>query len=352
MQTNNNNNKQGAIAKQCLGIDVSKGKLDACFSKMGADQSTKVQGAREFSNTPGGWKAMAEWAKRFRKDAAVPFAVVMEATGVYHEGLAYYLNGAAFPVSVVLPNKSKNFAKSLNVKTKNDRADAQVLARMGLERKLDLWAGASGALLKLKRLTRERNALMVQKTVAANQLHAHTFEHEVDKKTLKRSKQLIAYLQKQVLAIEKQVLEVLGKDTELKAKVANVCTIKGVQTLTAVCVIAETNGFELIVNKNQLVSYSGLDAVERQSGSSLNGRTRISKKGNSHIRRALFFPALSASRFDPKMKALYDRVGEKNPKTPMIGAVAVQRKLLVLIYTLYKTNKPYDPEFEEKKAAA
>lgn len=343
---------QPSCIKQCLGLDVSKDKLDACFSKMCADQSVKVQGTREFSNTPQGWKAVGLWAKRFHKDAAIPFVVVLEATGVYHEGVSYHLKEAGFSVSVTLPNKSKNYARSLNVKSKTDRADAQVLARMGLERKMDEWHGPSGTLRTLKRLTRERDALLEHKTAVANQLHATCHEHQADKLIVQRRQQHIAFLNRQIKAVEAQIEEALNSDTDLKERIENVCTIKGVGTITAVCVVAEANGFDLIENKNQLVGYAGYDVMENSSGSSLRGKTRISKKGNSHIRKALHFPALTASRHEPKMKNLYERVLERNPKVKMIGAVAVQRKLLVLIYTLYKNNKSFDDKYEEKRAAA
>ena len=131
----------------------------------------------------------------------------------------------------------------------------------------------------------------------------------------------------------------------------NVCTIKGVGVITAASVIAETNGFALFKNKAQLVSYAGYDVVENQSGSSLNGKTRISKKGNSHIRRCLHFPALVAIKHNIRFKNLYDRVFE-NTKIKMKGAVAVQRKLLVLIYTLYRKNQPFDPEYNPKNLIA
>ncbi|MBK6931929.1 MAG: IS110 family transposase [Saprospirales bacterium] len=114
-------------------------------------------------------------------------------------------------------------------------------------------------------------------------------------------------------------------------------------------IISETNGFELIENKAQLVSYAGYDVVERQSGSSIKGKTRISKKGNAHIRRALHYPALSAARYDPNLHALYQRVVERNPKAKMVALVAVQRKLLVLIYTLFKNNMEYDPNYAKNK---
>ncbi len=353
-----NKNKKSArpehlsCTKQCLGLDVSKDKLEACVSRMCSDQSVKIQGTREFSNTPQGWKAVALWANRFRKDAAIPFVVVLEATGVYHEGVAHHLKEGGFAVIVTLPNKSKNYARSLNVKTKTDSVDAQVLARMGLERKMDIWHGPSGTLRTLKRLVRERDALLEHKTAVANQLHATCHEHQANRHTIQRRGQLIAFVSKQIAAVEAQIAQVLNEDANLKERIDNVCTIKGVGVLTAVCVVAEANGFDLIENKSQLTSYAGYDVTERTSGSSLRGKARISKKGNSHIRKALHFPALTASRHEPKLKNLYDRVLERNPKVRMIGAVAVQRKLLVLIYTLYKTNKPFDNMYEEKKAAA
>jgi transposase len=341
-----------SYSKQCLGLDVSKDKLDACFSKLCSDQSVKIQGTRVFSNTSQGWKAIVSWVKRFIKNPDIPFVVVLEATGVYHEGVAYYLKENGIGVCVTLPNKSKNYARSLNVKTKTDRADAQILARMGLERKMDLWQGPSPILRKLKRLTRERDALLQQKTIVSNQLHANKHEYQSEKMTIKRRRELIKFIDKQIKLVELEIQEVLDGNTEFKQRIENVCTLKGVGTLTAVCVVAEANGFDLIENKNQLVSYAGYDVVERQSGTSLKGKTRISKKGNSHIRKALYFPALSASRHEPKLKNLYERVVERNPKVKMIGAVAVQRKLLVLIYTLYKTNKPYDSLYEENKQVA
>jgi len=353
-----NKNKKSAevehpsCIKQCLGLDVSKDKLDACFSKLCADQSVKIQGTREFSNTPQGWKAVVSWVNRFRKDAAIPFVVVLEATGVYHEGVAYHLKDSGFAVSVTLPNKSKNYARSLNMKTKTDSVDAQVLARMGLERQMDVWQGPSGTLRTLKRLTRERDALLEHKTAVSNQLHASCHEHQADRHIIQRRQQHIAFLNGQIKDVEAQIEQVLAGDAELRQRIENVCTIKGVSTLTAVCVVAEANGFDLIENRNQLVGYAGYDVADRQSGTSVRGKTRISKKGNSHIRKALHFPALTASRHEPKLKNLYERVLERNPKVKMIGAVAVQRKLLVLIYTLYKTNKPFDNLYEEKKAAA
>jgi transposase len=337
-----------SIIKQCLGVDVSKDSLVASFSQMDDQQQVDSMSIKQFANRPGGWKAMEVWMKRFCKDG-VPLWVVMEATGVYYEGLAYHLNSQQYQVSVLLPNKTKSYMQSLNVKTKTDAVEARALAQLGLERRLKAWHGFSPNLLQIKRLCREREALQEHVTAAANQLHAHKHEHQPSRETLQRAKQHIEFLKKQIAAIDAQIEQTMNQDQDLKAKVDNVCTIKGVGLITALTVIAETNGFDLIENKAQLVSYAGYDVVEQQSGSSIKGKTRISKKGNAHIRRALHYPALSAAMHEPRFKELYERVKERNPKIKMIGMVAVQRKLLVMIYTLFKNNVPYDPKYEIKK---
>lgn len=332
------------LVKHCVGIDVSKDSLEVCFASMDGEQTVTVKATRTFGNRPNGWKALNAWITRLRTPD-VPLWVVMEATGVYYEGLAYFLNEQHYQVAVVLPNKTKSYLASLNLKSKTDALEARALSQMGLERKMKPWRGFSSTILSLKRLCREREALQQDLVAASNRLHAHKHEHQAEKKTLQRAQQHIKFLQKQIKDIDEQLQKILDQDSELKAKVDNVCTIKGVSTLTAIIVISETNGFELIENKAQLVSYAGYDVVERQSGTSVKGKTRISKKGNAHLRRAMHYPALTAARCNPQLQNLYQRVLDRNPKTKMVAYVAVQRKLLVLIYTLFKKNTAYDPHY-------
>ena len=130
----------------------------------------------------------------------------------------------------------------------------------------------------------------------------------------------------------------------MKAAVDNICSIVGIGTLTAVIVVAETNGFELIRNKRQLVSYAGLDVKEKQSGTSVRGKAKLSKKGNRHLRKAMHMPALVAMRNDERMKAVFARLVSRHG-IKMKAVVAIQRKLLELIYTLWKTGKKYDPNY-------
>ena len=118
------------------------------------------------------------------------------------------------------------------------------------------------------------------------------------------------------------------------------CTIPGVGLQTAVTVVAETAGFYLIRNSRQLVSYAGIDVVQKQSGISVRGRSHISKRGNPHLRQCLYFPSFTAVKYNVPLQNLYHRIMDKGT-IKMKGYVAVQRKLLVLIYTLWKKNEAY-----------
>ena len=114
--------------------------------------------------------------------------------------------------------------------------------------------------------------------------------------------------------------------------------------------MAETGGFDLITSAKQLTSYAGYDVVLRESGS-YRGRTTISKKGNRRIRAVMHMPSMTAIRVNPTLKPFYLRLKEKKAK-PIVALVAVQRKMLILMFELWKKGEFYDAEFEQKKAAS
>lgn len=329
--------------RQCLGIDVSKDYLQVVISNQEVDQRIRVIASTKFSNSGNGLNQLLTWMKKHRI-MEVDLVVVMEATGVYHEQTAYFLHEKGFKVSVLLPNKVKAFARSLNAKSKTDQIDAKILAQMGLERKMEIWQPASQNMLRVKRLCRERTALQQHKTAALNQSHARQSAHLPEKNSQNRSLKLVKFLDKQIKEVEDNIQQIVLKDPLLKEKVDKICVVKGLGLITVISIIAETDGFALFKNKAQLVSFAGYDIVQRESGTSVKGATRISKKGNGHIRRALYFPALSAVKYEPQFKDFFQRVLEKS-FVKMKAYVAVQRKLLVLIYTLYKNNADYDPQY-------
>lgn len=328
---------------QNLGIDVSKDSLEVVFGQLYEDRTWKVRGSRKFGNKAKDFGMLLEWVQQ-KQQPDLALDVTLEATGVYYEELAYYLHEQGCQVHVVLPNKAKSFAQSLNLKSKNDASDARMLAQMGLERRLELWQPQSTQMRSLKQLSRERTSLLEERTALLNRQHALLHSYEPCAQSLQRLKERLELLQQQLKDLEAQLQQVLEADPILKQKIEQICILKGLGTATVLTIIAETNGFELFTSRAQLTSYAGYDVVQNASGSSQHGKTRISKKGNHHIRRALHFPAISVVKHDPCFKLFFERLMQRT-SYKMKAYVAVQRKLLLLIFTLFKKEQSYDPNF-------
>ena len=337
---------QDTMEKYSLGIDIAKDKFQCCFSFMDSTQKVTVKASRSFANNPAGFKELLTWTEKNHKQKQISLVIAMEATGVYYEQLALFLCEQDYYVSVLLPNRTKKYFQSLGIKSKNDDIDAKGLAIMGAQQALERWQPLSGYFYKLRTFTRLHESLREQQTVLSNQLHALEHGMYEDKESKKVLKRLIAVTEKEIAALEACIEKHLYSDQEVKAKVAGILKIKGIGILTAATILAETNGFALFESRGQLVSYAGYDVVENQSGNR-RGKTRISKKGNSHIRRILHMPALLTVRYEPVFKAFYQRLMERyDPKKEKMKAyVAVQKKLLLLIYALWKKEQTFDPQY-------
>lgn len=336
------------LMKQCVGIDCSKDELVSCFGYLTDQWQTVYKANQVFRNTDSGFKQLLKWSEKLA-DKNVSLCFVMEATGVYHEKAAFFLFDAGKQINVVLPNKAKHFAQTMKVRTVNDKECAKMLTAMGLEKQLDAWQKPDATFAHIKQLTRERQSVNNEKTVIKNQIHAEKHSAFPVQNSLKRMKKRIQLMDKQVVEIEQEITAVVEANTELHEKITKICTIKGVGFITAITVVAETNGFNLIRNSKQLVSYAGYDVVEKQSGTSVRGKSRISGKGNKHIRKAMHFPALTNVKYDTHHKALYTRL-ESRHGIKMKAYTAVQRKLLTLIYALWKKNECYDPDYQNRKS--
>lgn len=331
------------ILRQVVGIDVAQKELVVSLGRLWDDLSIDIHANKTFQNGPKGFMELITWTNGLTEQQALT-RYVMEATGVYHESLAYFLAEKGHLISVVLPNKISNYFRTLEVKTITDKTCAQAITRFGLERSLDDWKRPSGVFKKMRQLTRERDQVIQHRTMAKNQLHAEQSEAEPNKNSVARLKKQIQFFTKQEQEIKAEIEALIKQDKQLSESVRLVCSLPGIGMLTAATVLAETNGFELIRNKRQLVSYAGLDVREKQSGTSVKGKARISKKGNKYLRKAIHLPALSAIRSDERFKAVFARLIAKHG-IKMKAVVAVQRKLLEMIYTVYKTNRPYDKAY-------
>ena len=327
------------IIKQVIGIDVSKDTLTLSYGTVNVNQQQLITKPITVDNNQTGFKELISFAKKNKVTSEAPLYFVMEATGVYYENLAYFLTEKHQKVIVMLPNKTKNYSKTLDIKSKTDKLDAQMITQFGLERQMQLWQLPSPVMKALKSLTREYHSIKTMAAQIKNQLHAKEYSYQPLKQSLKRSQAVLSVFQKQLKEIEQQINELVRKDSDLNDRIKKINKIEGVGFMTIVSIIAETNGFALIQNTKQLASYAGLDVVYNQSGLKKH-KTSISKKGNRFLRQAVYMPAISACKYNPRLKQLYIRlIIKKNIKK--VAIIAVARKLLILIYTIFRKNIDY-----------
>lgn len=334
--------------KYSLGIDISKSEFHCCISSIDKQQKVKIKGTRQFTNNPKGFAEFHQWVTKKHKDTSVQLVAVMEATGSYYEQLALFLSEKGYYLSVILPNKAKNYLKYLGAKSKNDKIDSKGLSRMGAEQNIDKWSPLSKYFYELRAMTRQRQSYQELKTRINNQLGASEYSMYQDKMLINQQKSLLRKIEKYIVKLEERIHDHIESREDINKKVDQICKIKGVGRLTVATVIAETNGFELFENQRQLVSFAGYDVVENQSGKHA-GKTRMSKKGNSRIRRCLHMPAFSVvTNKQTPFLALYNRVYETT-KIKMKGYVAVQKKILIIIYSLWKKDEAYIENYKQIK---
>lgn len=333
------------LLKCSIGLDIAKDKFDVCLAVIDETQKVAIKSSRSaIPNSLKGFDELLGWVKK-HTSTNVPILFCMEATGIYYEQLAWHLYQKGHPVSVLVPNKARHYMRSLGIKSKDDKIDAKGLAVMAAQQTLKLWVPLSDQIYELRQLTRFYQQLQDTRTMLRNQLQTMAYARiENDTVTL-GLKKIITEIEMQIKQATSSIEETLRKDPALWAKVEAINSIKGLGLISIATVIAETDGFALFENQAQLVSYSGYDVVKNQSGKR-QGNTQISKKGNSRIRRILFMPAFSVVRYNIRpFSDLYDRV-YKRTLVKMKAYVAVQRKLLILIYTLWKKGEKFDPQTE------
>lgn len=338
--------KTPAPLKYSVGIDCSKEELETAMILFTTDQRCTIKCTRTFQNVPNGFTALDRWIKQNAK-FEIPVHIAIEATGNFHENAVLFLYNQDYHVSVVLPSMSKRYMQSLGLKSKNDSIDAKGLARMGAEQRLKKWEPFSKSIYELRSLTRYYEQITQTRISLNNQLFSveyNMFQTNIVKAKLK---ELIDAIDGQKEEVISKIQMLISEDPALKERMDKIMRIRGLGLLSIATIIAETNGFALFENARQLTSYAGYDVVENQSGKR-NGKTRISKKGNSHIRRMMYMPALGVVKYgEPHFVQIYERIYDRT-KIKMKAYVAIQRKLLCLIYTLWENNLEYNPDYEKE----
>jgi transposase len=311
-----------------LGIDVSKADFHCCL----LDETKRAQ--ERFPNTRTGFRKVIKWVK---SQGCSDVTVCMEATGAYWRGLATALHAANMTVSVVNPSRTAFFARSQLRRTKTDTVDAQMLAEFCQSQKPRPWAPEAPEILELRGLRTYRKQLVQQRT-ALKQLVAQVCVNKVLKAA--HAAQLRA-TEKTIDTVNREIRSLVQRHSSLSESVGRVSSIKGIGLVAATAIVSLLP-MDRLRNAKAAASYAGLSPSERQSGTSVHGKPRICKTGNSELRRDLYMAALTAKRFNPLFKEFAARLTAKG-KPAKVVIVAVMRKLLVLAYTLLKNRTMFVP---------
>jgi transposase len=315
-----------------LGLDIAKLKFNACLLREDGKLRHKV-----FPNTLAGFVHLIEWLGRQRITRT---HACLEATGTYGDSLATYLYEAGHVVSLVNPAAIKAYAQSVLSRTKSDRVDASLIARFCAERHPPAWAPPPPELRELQALVRRLDSLVEMRTMEENRLCSGISVEAVRVSV----KELLAHLSEQIKRTEELIREHIESHPGLKRQRQLLDSIPGVGETTAAVLMAEVPDFSQYRSARQVAAFAGLVPRERQSGSSVRGRVRLSKIGNSRLRKALYFPAVTAIRCSPFFQQWAEGLRQRG-KSKMAVIGAVMRKLIHLAYGVLKTGMPFDPQW-------
>lgn len=311
------------------GIDVGKHELHVVLLQ--GDKTAK----KTVANSAAGFEQLRKWLLN-RK--ATDVHACLEATGSYGIGIAEYLHDQGYTVSVVNPAQIKAFGRSELVRTKTDDVDAGIIARFCRANNPFPWNPPPHHIRELRALIRRRETVIDMITAEKNRLDACTTPE------VRRSiKAVLQGLQHELKTLEAENSDHIDRHPDLRAQIDRLDEIPGFGTLTAMKVIVETGDFIVCNTKREIVAFAGLNPRLYQSGT-IQRHGGISKIGNASLRKALFYAALSAKKHSAYFRTFVKRL-EAAGKRPKVIITALMRKLLVLAFTLAKTQTRFDPAF-------
>jgi transposase len=326
-----------AACQHVLGIDVSKAKLD-CSLLPALTVSQRLD--KRFDNNLAGMNALMAWLDH---KGCTPQAtrVVIEPTGVYHEHLTWLIHERGYTVCLINPARLRSYGTAIGVVSKNDTIDAALLARYGATEPLLAWQPPSPAAHMLTALLVRRDALAADLQRNGNRLEKAQCAKATPKAVSASLNKTIHFLQKELAAIEDEIKAHIDSDPSLKQNDQLLQSIKGVGPRVAARMNALLSS-KAFLSAEALACYIGLHPVEHLSGSSVKRRAQMSKRGPAAMRQLLYLPAVTATRCNPHVKAIYTRMIARGAcKMSAIGAA--MRKLAHLCFGVVHSQRPYDP---------
>jgi transposase len=315
--------------KTVIGIDVSKAKLDIALRLPTGKYRSKV-----IKNDHNGFKELSTWIVRQKTEPLLH--VCMEATGVYWEGIAEYLHEHGHIVSVVNPLQIKAYAVSLLIRTKTDAVDSRTIAVFCATQSPVAWTPPPLAVRKLRALIARREALISMMSQENNRLH-------VSNDAVKESIQsVILHLKNELNGIENKIKQLMDDDPTLKEKKGLLESVPGLGKVTVPILLSFLGGAQNFKTPRQAVAFVGLDPRHHESGSSVKGKTRISKVGHKGLRKALYMPAMVILYKTDWGKHFRDRLLAAG-KAPKLIITAMMRKIIHVAFGILKNQMPFNP---------
>lgn len=328
------------MTKLYVGIDVAKDKFDVSYTVDGQN----IFGYSTFANEKKGIKKFFKQAESIlKKQNLQDIHFCMEATGIYHCELCEYLQNSAHIVSVVNPVRTKAFSKSLQLRTKNDKVDSQMIVYYAYLHNPPKTPKLPDTIKKFRSLVRYKETLVESRTQEIARLKS-SLDSDV--------KQLI---NKKILFIEKQTRETIAKiqnlikeNKFLNTQMKLLTSVDCVGERVAWVILAEFK-FEDIesISPKAMVAHAGLSPREHSSGSCVKGRSHISRMGNASLRKILFLPALGCVKNSNYFSNFYLHLVERG-KPKKVAITAVMRKILLISMGVLKNQVPFDPNWAEK----
>ncbi len=313
-----------------IGIDISCKTFDAALYSDNTHYNHS-----SFDNTAQGFEALLSWLDKAPSD----LHLLMEATNVYWEPLAYYLNAKGATVSVINPKCIKGYANSLNIRSKTDLVDAKLIARYCAKEQPQAWLPPKetdrGLLLKLRQLEHlkgQHQSEQVRKTMLR------------DFDAIASCQRTLDFLATEILLIQAAIDDLITSDETLKHNAKLLASIPAVGKLTVPWLLAYLGDGSKFKKSKQATSFAGLTPMVHQSGTSVEKRARISKIGHSEIRKVLYMPAMGFSFGKYKEGAYQSFVSRlvNHGKPKMVVIVALMRKILAIAQAVLKSQRPFD----------
>jgi transposase len=304
-----------------IGIDISKKKFDVCILLADNKPITRI-----FSNDVKGFADLWAWLDQKKVGLC---RVAMEATGCYGEDLARVLYNKGHAVFVINPAQIKYFGKSKLSRAKTDKKDARLIAEfVSTHPELKPWVPLTASQEKLKNLYRHLDRLKADRSQLLNRL-----ESIRDEDVKKMSEAQLEFVNNQIQGLEKKIRAHIKSDPDLKEKAELMLTIPAVGEALSWAILTEAPNLESFRDAKQFAAFVG-------SGTSVRGRGGISKTGSSFLRKMLYFPGMSAMRFNPIIKPFADALRAKG-KNGKVIVIACMRKLLHIIYGVLTKHQPF-----------